>query len=144
MAHIVVSTRQEWHRFVRHFMEMVAAMIVGMILLGGLVNVFCALSDHRSLLEHPGTSAPIMATNMAIAMVAWMKHRGHAWPTTIEMAAAMYAPLVLFTVPYAMGAISGGAFLALTHILMLPAMWIAMLHRRQEYVGDHVGTHELS
>ena len=137
MAHILTPHRSERWRFVRHFLEMVAAMLAGMVVFGGLVSLFCAVTGHQGLLEHPGTSAPIMATNMTVGMSLWMWHRGHRWAAIGEMAAAMYVPLAVLLVPFWAGVLSGGALLGGAHLLMLPAMWIAMLHRRDEYVHEH-------
>jgi hypothetical protein len=137
MARIPGANRAERRRFVRHYLEMVAAMFAGMAVLGGFVSLFCALTDHEDLLEHAGASAPIMATNMTIGMSVWMRHRGHSWLPTAEMAAAMYAPLALLIIPFWIGALSGGALLAGMHVLMLPAMWFVMTRRPDEYVRAH-------
>ncbi len=137
MAHTLGTQRIERRRFVRHFLEMVAAMVGGMLVFGGLVSLFCALTGHQSLFEHAGTSAPIMATNMTVGMSLWMWHRGHGWTAIGEMAAAMYVPLVVLLVPFWVGVLPGGALLGVMHVLMLPAMWLVMLHRRDEYTHDH-------
>jgi flagellar biosynthetic protein FliP len=133
MAHTLGLERLERRPFVRHFFEMVAAMVGGMIVLGGFVKLFCALTGHEGLLDHPGASAPIMATNMTAGMSLWMWHRGHGWAAIGEMAAAMYVPLAVLLVPLWVGVLPGGALLGAMHVLMLPAMWVAMLHRRDEY-----------
>jgi hypothetical protein len=39
--------------------------------------------------------------------------------------------------PFWAGVLSGGALLAAMHVLMLPAMVIAMLRRRDEYAQEH-------
>ena len=137
MAHILSTQQIERRRFVRHFLEMVAAMVGGMVIFGGLVSLFCSLTGHRDLFEHAGASAPIMATNMTVGMSLWMRHRGHGWAATGEMAAAMYAPLVVLLVPFWLGVLPGSALLGAMHVLMLPAMGLAMLHRRDEYTHDH-------
>jgi hypothetical protein len=131
-----VDTSERRH-FVRHFFEMVAAMVAGMAVLGGLVSLLCAATGHQGLLDHAGASAPIMATNMTVGMTVWMRHRGHGWAPIAEMAAAMYAPLLVLLIPFWIGVLPGGLLLGAVHVLMLPAMWIAMLHRRDEYVHDH-------
>ena len=137
MAHIPGNDRSERRRFVRHFLEMVAAMFVGMAVLGGLVSLLCALTGHEDLLEHAGASAPIMATNMTVGMALWMRHRGHGWVPIVEMAGAMYVPLALLLVPFWIGALPGGALLAGMHVLMFPAMWLVMTRRPDEYVHAH-------
>jgi hypothetical protein len=137
MARIPGADRAERRRFVRHFIEMVAAMFVGMAVLGGLVSAFCAVTGHEDLLEHAGVSAPIMATNMAIGMTAWMRYRGHGWKPIAEMAAAMYVPLAMLIVPFWLGVLPGGTLLAAMHVLMFPAMWFVMTRRPSEYVHAH-------
>jgi hypothetical protein len=133
----ILSTRQiERRRLVRDFLEMVAAMVGGMLVFGGLVSLVCALTGHQGLFEHAGSSAPIMATNMTAGMAPWMWHRGHNWTAIGEMAAAMYVPLVVLLVPFWVGLLPGGVLLAEMHVLMLPAMWLAMLRRRDEYTHD--------
>jgi flagellar biosynthetic protein FliP len=137
MTRVLDRRRQERRNLVRHFLEMLAAMIVGMVVLGGLVAFVCSVTGHSNLLDHPGASAVIMTTNMAISMVVWMRYRQHGWAATSEMAAVMYVPLVLLVVPYWVGLLSGGALLGVSHMLMIPAMVAAMFHRRDEYAGDH-------
>jgi hypothetical protein len=144
MAHIPGNDRSERRRFVRHFLEMVAAMFVGMAVLGGLVSLLCALTGHEDLLEHAGASAPIMATNMTVGMALWMRHRGHGWVPIVEMAGAMYVPLALLLVPFWIGALPGGALLAGMHVLMFPAMWLVMTRRPDEYVHAHAAAGPLA
>lgn len=78
-----------------------------------------------------------MATNMTVGMTLWMRYRGHDWAATAEMAAAMYAPLAVLLIPFWVGVLPGGGLLGGMHILMLPAMWLVMAHRREEYSHDH-------
>src|SRR5450631_3458681 len=99
MAYIPAD-HSERRRFVRHFLEMVAAMFAGMAVLGGLVSLFCVVTGHQGLLDHAGASAPIMATNMTVGMAVWMRHRGHGWVPVGEMASAMYAPLAVLLIPF--------------------------------------------
>ena len=124
-------------RLVRHYLEMVEAMVVGMVVLGGAVSVFCAVTGHEDLLDHAGATAPIMATDMTVGMVVWMRYRGHGWAATREMAAAMYVPLALLIVPFWAGVLPGGGLLGAMHALMLPAMWIVMVRRHEEYERHH-------
>jgi hypothetical protein len=115
---------------------MVASMLVGMAVLGGLVRLAFAALGWSSILEQVDIRGPIMATNMTIGMAVWMRHRGHQWSAVGEMACAMYVPLVMVLVPFWLGAITEEAVLGPMHLLMLPAMAVAMLHRRDEYT-DH-------
>jgi len=130
--------RAERYNLLRHFVEMVLAMLVGMAVLGAVAQVVCAALGHSGFfLHHVGLRAPLMAMNMTIGMAVWMRHRGHGWAPIAEMSAAMFVPLAVLIGPFWAGLLSGGALLGAMHVLMLPAMVIAMLHRRDEYARDH-------
>lgn len=75
----VTFRREQLLRFIRHFLEMVVAMVAGMMVL----------------------------------------------------------PFVILFVPLWAGVLSGETLLVAGHVLMLPAMIIAMLYRRSEYTQDH-------
>jgi flagellar biosynthetic protein FliP len=119
--------RRTWH-LVRHYLEMVVAMVVGMAVLGPVEALLWPGVDDRV-----DVHAVVMATNMAVAMAAWMRFRGHSWPAIAEMSAAMYVPFAVLLVPYWVGAISGGTLFTAGHVLMLPAMALAMWWRLDEY-----------
>lgn len=130
--------RSERHNLVRHFLEMVLAMLVGMAVLGAVVQVICAGLGHSGFfVHHVGLRAPLMAMNMTIGMAAWMRYRGHGWAPIAEMSAAMFVPLALLIGPFWVGVLSGDALLVGMHVLMVPAMVIAMHHRRDEYAQHH-------
>jgi hypothetical protein len=132
------SRRSERRHLVRHFLEMVAAMVVGMAVLGGVVRLILAMfGDSDFLTDRVGLRALVMTANMTIGMAVWMRHRGHGWGTIAEMSAAMFVPLGILIVPFWAGALSGAAMIGLMHLLMLPAMAMAMQHRRAEYAHDH-------
>jgi hypothetical protein len=76
-----------------------------------------------------------MATNMTIAMSAWMRYRQHGWAPIAEMGAAMYLPFLALFVPLWTGAISADTLMLAGHLLMLPAMALAMLLRLDEYTS---------
>ena len=132
------SRRTARRNLVRHFLEMVAAMIVGMAVIGMCVRVICGVSGQWDFyLGHAGLRALVMTANMTIGMAVWMRHRGHDWGAIAEMGGAMFVPFVLLIGPFWAGALSEGALLGVMHLLMLPAMAVAMLRRRDEYAGDH-------
>jgi hypothetical protein len=126
-----------WSNFIRHFLEMVVAMIAGMAILGGLLSLSFALAGHANPVHYAGLRALVMTVNMIIGMSLWMRHRHHAWTSIGEMAGAMLFPFILLIGPYGAGLLSGGALLAMMHILMLPCMVAVMLYRREEYAQDH-------
>ena len=119
--------RAIWH-FVRHYLEMVLAMLVGMAVLGPLEDLVWP-----ALTARPDIGVLVMATNMSIGMGAWMRFRGHSWRGIAEMSAAMYAPFAVLVVPFWLGTLDGSQLMTWGHLLMLPAMALVMFLRPAEY-----------
>ena len=130
-----------WH-FVRHYLEMVVAMVLGMVILGPLESALLTPLGWPSIRAIPEFDALVMATNMTVAMVAWMRYRSHGWAATNEMAIAMYLPFLVLFPPLWLGFITPATMLTGGHLLMLPAMAGAMLLRRNEYTGHHQQQHD--
>jgi flagellar biosynthetic protein FliP len=127
-----------WRHFLCHYLEMIAAMLVGMAVFGIAVQGVLTLAG----LEAPGReewTSLEMAAEMSAGMVIWMRYRGHGWASSLEMTAAMFAPpALLFPLLWA-GAVPAGSLMVLEHLVMLPAMFLVMLRRRAEYGGaSHV------
>jgi hypothetical protein len=120
-------------KFAVHFAEMVVAMAVGMVVLHPLWMVLLDAVGASGAMDNPYSGALIMATNMTVAMSAWMKFRGHRWRPIAEMGAAMYLPFAVLFVPLALELIDKDALMLSGHLLMLPAMAVAMLLRPHEY-----------
>jgi hypothetical protein len=128
------GARTGWWRFLRHYLEMVAAMLAGMVVLGGAVRGVLALAGLAYPTRYPELVALEMAVDMSVGMVVWMRYRGHGWAATLEMvAAAMFAPLAVLLPLLWLGAIDGDALLVLEHVAMFPLMFLVMLRRRAEY-----------
>lgn len=123
--------------FIRHFLEMVVAMTVGMVALAPLWELVFAGLGVEELFDRPDLSTLVMATNMTIGMTLWMRYRGHGWAAIGEMAAAMYVPFVILFIPFWAGAISGDVLVIAGHVLMLLCMVGVMLRRRTEYSTKH-------
>jgi hypothetical protein len=89
--------------FIRHYLGMVVAMVAGMMVLGAAESVLLDPIGWAELRASPKINALAMATNMAVAMVVWMRLRGHGWAAIAEMAVAMYVPLVVLFPPLWLG-----------------------------------------
>lgn len=124
-------------RFLAHYLEMVVVMVVGMAVLGPLESWLAPDAWWSGLRAVPELDALVMATNMTVAMVAWMRLRGHRWVSTVEMAVVMYLAFAVLVPPLRLGLLSSGAFLGLGHTLMFVAMVGVMLRRAEEYAGQH-------
>jgi hypothetical protein len=120
-------------RFLRHFGEMVLAMLLGMGVLD-VVNVAILVPmGFAYLLGSPEASALAMAVSMTVPMVAWMRISKHAWRLNAEMAGAMIVPTVLLIAVSALGLLPRTSLMLGTHLLMLPAMLAVMLARWRDY-----------
>jgi hypothetical protein len=120
-------------RFVRHYLEIVVATVAGMVVLGPAESVLLNPIGWAELLAHAETYTLVMATNMAVAMAAWMRFRRRGWAAIAEMAVAMYAPFMVLFPPLWLGVLSATGLMVLGHVLMLFAIAAAMLRRREEY-----------
>jgi hypothetical protein len=123
--------------FVQHLLEMTIAMFVGMFVLGMPAQMLFESLGWTSVTEDLVPSTLLMATYMSIGMAAWMRFRGCRWPAILEMSLAMYVPFLIMYVPYALGWVSDGAVMIVGHVLMTPAMVVAMLVRLNEYTVSH-------
>ena len=113
--------------FARHYIEMLVAMLLGMAVLGMPLAM---------LTEAPELDLLGMAFGMTVPMVAWMRHRGHAWARAWEMTAAMFVPSFAAIALLWRGIVEDpDTLLVIQHVGMFPAMLAAMLLRRSEYSG---------
>jgi hypothetical protein len=125
--------RPALRRFVRHYLEIVVATIVGMVVLGPAESMLLNQIGWSELVANFETYTLVMATNMTVAVAAWMRLRRHGWAAIAEMAAAMYAPFMVLFPPLWLGVLSATGLMVLGHLLMLFAIAAAMLRRRDEY-----------
>jgi predicted small integral membrane protein len=115
---------------VRHLLEMVVAMVVGMMVLGMLTDPVFSLAGLDSYRSRPELDALVMVFNMSVGMTVWMRHRGHGWPGVLKMDGAMFVSLLALFPLLWLGAISADVMFGLAHVVMLPAMYLAMGHRQ--------------
>jgi hypothetical protein len=115
---------------VRHYVEMVIAMFVGMGVLG-----FPAASAMGALIDDtPALMFLRMATTMTVGMVVWMRYRGHGWRANTEMAASMFLPTFGVIGLLWAGLLTNlGVLMVVEHVAMLLAMASVMLMRPAEY-----------
>jgi flagellar biosynthetic protein FliP len=125
-------------RFLWHYAEMIVAMAAGMLVLGAArAGLFGLLGVELSSTAQPELAALLMAFDMSVGMVVWMRYRGHGWAGTMEMVAVMFAPVVLLAPFTLAGLMSGHALMMVMHVAMLPLMLAVMLRRRAEYSHGH-------
>jgi flagellar biosynthetic protein FliP len=123
--------------FLQHLVEMTIAMFVGMFVLGMPAGMLFDALGWTALNDEVVPSTLLMATSMSIGMATWMRIRGCGWPAIAEMSLAMFVPFVLMYPFYWGGLASGDAVMMVGHVLMVPAMVVAMLFRLNEYTHAH-------
>lgn len=131
------APRRSWPRFALHYLEMVAAMLVGMVVLGLVQSGVIAATDAdalRAALDGPLVMTLLMTAYMVAGMGAWMAFRGHSRRSNVEMNAAMVAPVPLLLALQAAGALGEAAAMLWLHVLMLASMLAYML-LRSEHCG---------
>jgi hypothetical protein len=123
--------------FARHFGEMVLAMFLGMVVLGGLAELGFALSGSSLSGQAGGIQVMLMGFSMTVPMVLWMSYRGHTAARNVEMALSMIVPSVAAAALALAGVLGSGAALGIQHAVMIPAMLGVMLWRYQDYSHPH-------
>lgn len=129
------------HRFLRHFGEMMLAMILGMVVLGMAFRAIHIALFGAGFADawrtHTELAVSAMTFNMTLPMALWMRHRGHSWERCGEMGGAMFAVGLVALLPFWLGFIAGGPTLGLDMLLMVPAMLAVMFYRVDEYSEAH-------
>ena len=129
--------------FVRHYLEMVVAMVLGMAVLGlpaGIALDALGMSSSELRNDAPALMLFGMAVTMTVPMVGWMRYRGHGWQPSMEMAASMFIPTFGVIALLWGGVVAGvGTLLVIEHVVMLPSMLAAMLLRSDEYTSASHG-----
>jgi hypothetical protein len=133
-----MSLRPTTKQFLRHYVEMVVVMFVGMGVLA-LPAGWVVGAAGTSYTEAPGLMFLSMAVTMTVPMVAWMRFRGHGWQPTTEMSGSMILPTLAVLGLLGAGIVEDtGVLMAGEHVAMLLAMLGAMLLRPAEYThGAH-------
>jgi hypothetical protein len=133
--------RGKARHFLRHLFEMIVVMMLGMCVLGaafGGLHVLVFGSGYAAAWrDHVVLAAFGMAFNMTVPMLLWMHYRGHSWERCGEMAAAMNLPVLPLLLLYWIGAIPARGVLGGQMMLMIPAMVLLMLYRKEEYSAPH-------
>ena len=119
--------------FWRHFLQMLAVMMSGMIASAAVLLTVVGLKTWEEVTTQYGTQALIvMAGGMTVPMIAWMLYRGMGWKHSYEMAAVMVIPVIPFLCLYWFGVTTSaqcGGYCAVTIFAMLALMFF----RRPEY-----------
>jgi hypothetical protein len=123
--------------FLKHYAEMVLVMFAGMGVFFGLaVGLSAAVGSSYAELrdEAPGVVLFGMGFGMTAAMVWWMHRRGHSRSANRAMALSMILPTAASLILLSSGAVTElDTLVTLEHVIMFPAMLVAMLPYRSEF-----------
>ncbi len=123
--------------FIRHYVEMVLAMFIGMAVLGLPLYAF-GTGWHELAIDAPALGFLGMATSMTVPMVGWMLYRGHGWRANAEMSAAMFVPtLGVIALVWTDMVTDTGVLMTIEHVAMFVGMAGVMLARPAEYIHSH-------
>ncbi|HXJ63139.1 MAG TPA: hypothetical protein VNN79_05250 [Actinomycetota bacterium] len=119
--------------FWRHFLEMLAAMAVGMVATGAIFLSIVGLKTWPEVItQYPTQALLAMAAGMTLPMVGWMLYRGMGRRNSVEMAGAMVLPVIPFLLLVWTG-VTPSAQCGAYCIVTVLAMLALMRHRRDEY-----------
>ena len=124
--------RSRTFHFLRHMVEMTLAMMVGMVASAAVFLAAVGMTVDEALRRHAVLFVLAQAFGMTVAMVAWMRHRGHGRRSCSEMAAAMVVP-ALVLIALRMLDVIGGPICGVYCMTTLAAMILVMLARPGEY-----------
>jgi hypothetical protein len=124
-------------QFVRHYVEMLIAMFLGMAVLA--LPARLALPAAGTSWSELGHEAMLlgMAVEMTVPMVAWMHFRGHGPRASGEMAGAMLLPTLAAIALLRADVAGSGVLMVAEHVAMLLSMLVVMLLRPAEYAHVH-------
>jgi len=136
--------RKVWN-FTRHFLEMCISMCVaGNILILLVFSVAAALIGTPIRQQFPELSLFLIAFNLTLPMVVWMRFRGMEWRPTLEMAGSAFAVVILLIGLVWLNLVSSsilqmkvGSFCG----LVCAGMFAVMLFRLNLYTSNH-GSHQ--
>jgi hypothetical protein len=130
------SGRTQVGHFLRHYLEMCAAMCLGEAVLDVLFFGGAWLIWHANLIsQFPELSTLVIAFNMSVPMIAWMRFRGMEWRPTLEMSGAMFVEAIVLIGVSWLGIITKSSLVFWQEALMMPIMLIPMLFRLDLYTG---------
>jgi hypothetical protein len=125
-------------RFGLHLLEMCMVMCVGAAALSLLFFGAAGLLGYTDLLQTaPELVVLVIALNLSVPMLAWMRYRGMAWQPTLEMAGSTMVMGLALIAAYWMDLIARSSLVEIQTSLACPVMVAVMLVRFPLYSGGH-------
>jgi hypothetical protein len=132
-THTFLARSHHLSPFWRHFLQMLAVMMGGMIVSAAVLLTIVGLKTWDEVTTQYGIQALlVMVVGMTLPMAAWMLYRGMGWKNTYEMAAVMAIPVVPFLCLVWFG-ITKSALCGPYCAVSIVAMLALRFYRRPEY-----------
>jgi len=135
-------------RFLRHLVEMIVAMMVGMAIWAAILGLILKPIGYGNVVRaSPELRFGLMALFMSVPMILLMRYRGHSWERGMEMVVAMVVPMGAVVLCWRLGMgvyvpfFSEEALSLSTHVAMYLGMILLMLYRHKEYTHMHLASH---
>lgn len=129
-------------RFALHLAEMCMVMCAGAIVLSVLFFGAAGLLGYTDVPQTaPALSVLVIAVNLSLPMVAWMRFRGMQWRPTLEMAGSTMLVGLLLIAAYWAGLIAADSLMEIQTSLACPVMIAVMLPRFGLYSAGHSAGH---
>ena len=126
--------------FLWHFVQMCLVMCAGGAILTFVFFGGAALLGYPDLFaQAPYLATLVLAINLSVAMVAWMRFRHHEWQPTLEMAGTSMATGIVLIALGSLGLVPVSDVFEWMTRLACPVMLVPMLFRVKLYTGsmDH-------
>ena len=121
-------------RFALHFVQMCAAMCIGLGIGDGLYFLGADAAGYgEPFKELPELSLLVVTVSMTAPMAAWMRFRGMSSRHVFEMSASMVILALALLAGAALGLLARADMPLAEHGLMMPAMLIPMVLRWNDY-----------
>ena len=139
LAEIRITHAGRRFHFVRHLVEMMVAMWIGMPLGRVIFAAVYGSASNEAVRQHDVAWTLLMAIAMTVPMVAVMLYRGHSRRSAGEMAVAMIAPalpLVALKIGHVISEPVAGLYMSASMVAMIALI----VYRRREYqraAADH-------
>ena len=128
---------QKGGHFLWHYLQMCIARCVGGVILSVAFFGGAALIGYPDLVaQAPALSTLVLAINVSVPMVAWMRFRHHEWRPTLEMASAPMGLGIVLIALGLLGLIPVSGMFELEASLACPVMLVPMLLRFNHYAGS--------
>ena len=125
-------------RFGLHLLEMCMVMCAGAAALSLAFFGAAYLLGYTDLLETaPELVVLVIALNLSLPMLAWMRYRGMAWEPTAEMAGSTMVVGLALIAAYWMDLVARDSLVEIQTSLACPVMLAVMLVRFRLYSGSH-------